>query len=245
MNYRVILLRTTLLLIFCAVGIAYISILAWGALQLADQFRDNALIHDLLVLAPFILFFLTLAWPLYKLARAEYLRSKNSEASNGSSNDANQFSANPEREMSAVTTIVAFLVLLCMAVAAPYCVDYVKHVPTKKDRLVSGTVIRRESHDIFPSVSRPKLTVRISETGESVEAVLLADGINDFNDSVTFYYSGDPNEEVLLLEESNPLWIALAFTIIPIAAGSSLIFLVHRKLLHKRIESKGNTVSRD
>ena len=96
--------------------------------------------------------------------------------------------------------------------------------PPANSELTTGTVIERELVKLKIS-KRPRLTIQINNAPEKVHAILSLDGIEKLPDTVTFYYSGEPREEVHLLEEANPLIYALFFFFAPILL---LVFILHQ-----------------
>jgi hypothetical protein len=87
--------------------------------------------------------------------------------------------------------------------------EYVASKPSAGSVLTQGTVIERNVVQLSRSVRRPVLTVQVSNDHATVRAILGVDGSEDIPDQVHFYYSGNSQDEVFLLEESNPLWLAL------------------------------------
>ena len=106
-------------------------------------------------------------------------------------------------------------ILLLLIVSIPINIflfnDFMYSRPSPNDHLVHGFVVKREMGTTTYRIVRPILTVQIQETGEIVEAVLSLSGINDVPNNVTFYYSGDPSQEVYLREEVNPIWGFMIF----------------------------------
>src|SRR5574339_78346 len=96
--------------------------------------------------------------------------------------------------------------------------------PSPNDQLVHGFVVNREMGTTTFGIVRPILTVQIQETGETVYAVLSLSGINDVPNNVTFYYSGDPSQEVYLIEETNPIWGFMLF--LTMSVGLLAVFIV-------------------
>jgi hypothetical protein len=74
----------------------------------------------------------------------------------------------------------------------------------------------------------------MGDTHTIVAAVLLSDGIDDIGDLVHFYYSGDPTDEVYLVEESNPLWIALFLVFFPFVVGATMLCLLKLRMRRAR-----------
>ena len=111
--------------------------------------------------------------------------------------------------------------------AVPLCgmmlVDFFKRVETQRMPLLSGTIVRQ-----LPKKSkwsfRPVVEVKVDNKPFVVHASLIMDSLRSMPRQVTFHFSGDPNEEVHLQEETNPLWGASLFFLIP----SVLFFLWDR-----------------
>lgn len=93
--------------------------------------------------------------------------------------------------------------------------DAVKRYNTAGKPLLAGKVI-----GVIPKQSgwelRPVVEIDVDRHDFNVRARLQMDTAKDFPQRVTFYYGGDPADEVHLREETNPLWGALFFLILPV-----------------------------
>ena len=110
-------------------------------------------------------------------------------------------------------------ILLLIVVSLPLSVilfnDFIHSRPSPNDQLVHGQVVRREmSIGGWLRIQRPLLTIKLENSDVIVKASLATNGINDMPNIVTFYYSGDPNKEVYLQEEYNPIWGSIFFVVI-------------------------------
>jgi hypothetical protein len=100
------------------------------------------------------------------------------------------------------------LVFLLMALVPLYngsvfCMDVMESRRSPGDRLVWGTVIRREYARQWWRPIGPRLVVKIDGTPITVNADLINDAIDTLPDRVSFYYSGDRSKEVRLLCETS------------------------------------------
>jgi len=84
--------------------------------------------------------------------------------------------------------------------------------------LASGQVVERNEIKRFGRSSLARLTIQIEDNPETVEAILAFHAANEIPNEVTFHFSGNPDEEVFLTEEENPL---IGVIILP-----SLLFLL-------------------
>lgn len=81
--------------------------------------------------------------------------------------------------------------------------------------LVYGRVVGRQLQANQWGVKRPLLTIQISDTTTLVHASLEMNSGENIRDSVSFFYSGNPSQEVYLQQETDPLWGALFFFLLP------------------------------
>jgi len=130
--------------------------------------------------------------------------------------------ASPHSWLKGQRIKLLFVMLFALPLAGVELYDYAVHYPRADWELKSGRVIMRAMASTHLGIKRPLLTVRIDGTDTAVFASLGGSGINDVPGRVTFYYSGDPTREVLLREETSPLWIGLFFLVLP-PAGLWLI----------------------
>lgn len=117
--------------------------------------------------------------------------------------------------------VVLIAIVLCIPFSILSFVDFMHVQSSQKNKLVDGQVVKREISLDSLKMKRPLLTIQLADSDVFVKASLSMDGINDVPDSVHVYYSGDPNQEVYLQEETNPLWGFVFF----IVAGSLLFFM--------------------
>jgi hypothetical protein len=122
------------------------------------------------------------------------------------------------RAMKITADKIRILILLAFIIPVNIYLfnDFMYSRPSPNDQLVHGYVVKREMGTTTFGIVRPILTVQIQDTGENVNAVLSLSGINDIPANVTFYYSGDPSQEVYLLEETNPIWGFMLFLIMSV-----------------------------
>ena len=113
--------------------------------------------------------------------------------------------------------IVWILLPIAWALGAYLCYEWQTVSPGPGDELVTGEIADKEMTKIWSFVRRPKLIVTSDKTSEHLYAVLSVDGIYDIPAAVSFYYSGDPTQEVYLQQESSPLWFGLFFILTPVA----------------------------
>jgi hypothetical protein len=86
--------------------------------------------------------------------------------------------------------------------------DYQRERPDSAWPIVRGKVVQRSSEKRYVFVQRPKLTIWVEPNGPSITAVLMTNSSSSIPDSVSFRYSGNPEREVLLLEETSPILVA-------------------------------------
>ncbi len=96
-------------------------------------------------------------------------------------------------------------------------------------RLASGEVIEHEQVTVYAVATRPKVTIRVDGSGETVHAVLSMNAADQVPERVTFRYSGDASREVQLLEEDDPLRYALLFLLTPPGVLLAIQWLLWRR----------------
>ncbi len=122
-----------------------------------------------------------------------------------------------------------FVGFLCLYVGIQSIPECQKSYGANGYSLKKGIIVKKEIKEAFLSVKRHLLSIQEIETGIILKASLLLD--TDIESSnVTFYYSGNPDEEIFLQEESSPLIFGLLFLII----GSIGIVLNSRCLMNIR-----------
>ena len=99
--------------------------------------------------------------------------------------------------------------------------------------IVEGVIIDGYRKKINWMVTRPYLTIQIKGEDTTVNALLMQNGIADFPRNVSFHYSGNPNEEVYLEQESNPLHMVWFFFGLPTVLSIVLLF-IHFVILPRR-----------
>ena len=95
--------------------------------------------------------------------------------------------------------------------------------------LASGEVTGFEYVTVYAVATRPKVTIRVDGSGETVHAVLSMNAADQVPERVTFRYSGDANREVQLLEEDDPLRYALFFLLTPPIVLAAIQWLLWRR----------------
>jgi hypothetical protein len=105
--------------------------------------------------------------------------------------------------------------------SATLAFDHYRERPDPAWPIVKGTVVQRESETRFIFMRRPRLTIKVEPDGPSVTAVLMTNSSANIPDSVSFRFSGDADREVLLLEESSSILVAVF-----IGALAPLLFLI-------------------
>lgn len=71
--------------------------------------------------------------------------------------------------------------------------------------LVSGQVVERTEIERFGRSSLACLTIQIENNLNTVEAIMGFHASNHIPDEVSFHFSGNPDQEVFLVQEENPL----------------------------------------
>jgi hypothetical protein len=111
------------------------------------------------------------------------------------------------------------------ALGAYFFLDYIHGFPSQGDELVRGKVFMRQKGRGAWGLEHPELTIKIEGKEDMVKAYLVGDTAEKVPDEVSFYYSGDPNKEVRLREESNPLWAALFLLFTPLLVAGVLAYI--------------------
>lgn len=117
--------------------------------------------------------------------------------------------------------------LVLIYLAYSFTIENIEGSPSSGDSLVSGTVIGRTFAPQRFRPTGPRLFVRIDNSPVVVHADLTNDKIDKLPDRVSFYYSGNPQKEVRLLQERNliaDITIIIIFSMI--FFGFSLYVLV-------------------
>ncbi len=104
------------------------------------------------------------------------------------------------------------------ALGLTYLWDSFGSWPSSTDTLAQGRVIVRQMAPNRWGIRRPELLIRIENTQVLVRASLALSGTDEVPDRVSFFYSGDPNREVLIREQVSPFWGALFFLGLPVGA---------------------------
>lgn len=87
----------------------------------------------------------------------------------------------------------------------------------KRHRRTEGVLSRGIIIGVLPREgTRSTVEIKV-DNGDIVRAYLMMDTPADLPERVTFYYGGDPNEEVHCREETDPIWFLLIAVIIPIS----------------------------
>jgi hypothetical protein len=82
--------------------------------------------------------------------------------------------------------------------------QHFKIYPKKKSYpVVTGQVIDRHKTPYHMGLRRPVLMIRPDGSDITVRALLIRNQLFDFPNGISFHYSGDPREEVLLAGESD------------------------------------------
>lgn len=100
--------------------------------------------------------------------------------------------------------------------------DSVKRDQTQGMVLLSGAIVRELPKQGVWSF-RPVVEISVDNKPFTVKAQLAMDSIDSMPRQVSFFYDGDPNNEVHLREETNPLWGASLCLLLP-----SVLFLWDR-----------------
>lgn len=105
------------------------------------------------------------------------------------------------------------LLALCFALPIGWfmLLDTVKRYDTDGMELLRGRIIG----ELPRAGIRPVVDVDVDDRKITVKATLMMDSVVSMPPRVSFYYSGDPTQEVHLREESNPLWFLLLCIAVP------------------------------
>ena len=104
--------------------------------------------------------------------------------------------------------------------------QHFKLYPKKKSyAVVTGQVIDRHKTPYYMGLRRPLLMIRPDGSNVTVRALLIRDQLFDFPNGISFHYSGDPREEVLLVGESDPQAAAFLLAAFPVVVPAFLIGL--------------------
>jgi len=104
--------------------------------------------------------------------------------------------------------------------------------------VVTGQVIDRHMTPYCMSFRRPLLMIQPDGTNVTVHALLIRNKLFDFPNRISFHYSGDAEEEVLLTGESDPRAAALFMAAFPIALPAFLVGLFFYGQRTKKLESR-------
>jgi hypothetical protein len=107
--------------------------------------------------------------------------------------------------------------------------DYIHSLPSSGDELVHGEVFMRQRGADSWGMEHPELTIQVEGKKDMVKANLRGDTDKKIPNRVSFYYSGDPNKEVHLREETNPLWAALFLLLTPLLVAAVLIYVERKR----------------
>lgn len=124
-------------------------------------------------------------------------------------------------ERSTLKKMVIALAIMTPAsilVGGAFLEDHVRNVSRQNLSLVSGSVIVHDSVRVLGVARRPLVHIRVDGSQESVRAILLANTPPALSARVIFRWSGTPEEEVWLENETSPLVVALAFILLPLIA---------------------------
>src|SRR5262245_16113671 len=97
-----------------------------------------------------------------------------------------------------------------------FLTDFIHSIPRSGDELVHGKVFMRQKMRDAWGMEHPELTIQIDGKDVMVKASLMGTDMKKVPDQVSFYYSGDPNREVFLQEETSTIWGALFLLLVPL-----------------------------
>lgn len=105
-----------------------------------------------------------------------------------------------------VAVFMFILSLVALAMGGFYLFEYIRMISLHRFPLVTGHLVDRRL-TIALVGSRTLVKIRVEDSDDYVYALLSLDEYVPH--TVTFHYSGIPETEVYLEQESNPIWIAL------------------------------------
>jgi len=92
--------------------------------------------------------------------------------------------------------------------------DVIKRHNTEGMVMRSGSVVRELPKNSNWEV-RPTVEIEVDNRPFNVKARLMMDTFESIPKRVTFYYGGDPNEEVHLREEASSIWFIVLTILVP------------------------------
>jgi hypothetical protein len=116
-----------------------------------------------------------------------------------------------------------------MIVATLCLLDYLSSKPASDWPIVSGAVISSSSTRVGGVFLRPRLDIRIAPDGPVVHATLMGSSQRSIPAVVTFRYGGNAEREVMLLEETNSLTVALVVYALSALLFPAITFLEKKK----------------
>jgi len=112
------------------------------------------------------------------------------------------------QQLNGYKTKFYILLPICLLIGVIYTYEWFSIQPAMNDQIMTGKILG--------IIERTVLIIQLDESNICVNALLSMNGSNFYRDKVTFYFSGDPEKEVYLLEEHNPLYIGLFFLLTPL-----------------------------
>ena len=94
--------------------------------------------------------------------------------------------------------------------------------------LVQGKVLQREEIRKWGGIPATRLTIKVTNSEDTVTAVMPNHTAETFGGLVQFHYSGDPGQTVHLEGEDNPAWLVLIMWGLP-----ALLWVVYFSLRGK------------
>lgn len=131
---------------------------------------------------------------------------------NGELIPAPQFRTNKSPELRGVVGMPHQLIVclpFTLGLAIVYTIEHGHILGAGNAPLVEGQIVQREQTRRWGGIPAGKVTVRLLDEDVVVSAITLRSDMQKLPERVCFRYTGDPNREVFIEGEENPLWVTL------------------------------------